>query len=117
MGAVQWVKNGIGQKKKKNPILIPFDHPNTPQMVFYLLFSPPELPPRRRDSLRPRGALDVVGLLVGAGEQVVATDALADLRPPASPAAQEGPTDHGEDTASPADKHRLTKLNAARGRG
>lgn len=63
-------------------------------------------------TLCPGNLLHIVGPL--AGEQVVSTDALADLRPGASPTAQEGPAHHGEDAAGPADKHRLAKLDAAR---
>lgn len=75
-----------------------------------------EAPPTCPTQTAAAAALDVVGLLVGDGEQVVSADVLADPRPRASPAAQEGPAHHGEDAASPADKHRLTKLDAKRAR-
>lgn len=53
--------------------------------------------------------LDVVGLRVGGGEEVVGADG-ARLGPRASPTAQEGTASHGEEAAGPADKHGFTEL-------
>lgn len=57
--------------------------------------------------------LDVVGLGVAGGEEVVCTYGLGRMGPRAPPTAQESPTGHSEQAAGPADKHCLTKLEAA----
>lgn len=58
--------------------------------------------------------LDVVGLGVDGGQELVGVHGRGQSGPGASATAQEGATGHSEDASSPADEHGPTKLEAAK---